>query len=127
LGIALYTADRAEEAVPLLEKAIRLNPFAHTWYFLQLGQAYSYSGRHDEAIAAYQRALQLSPNNLFAHLGLTATYILLGRDKEASPHVKEILKISPGFSLDRYAEKMPQKNQAEKERRINALRKAGLK
>ena len=127
LGIALYTADRAEEAIPLLEKAIRLNPFAHTWYFLQLGQAYSLSGRYNEAIAAYQRALQLSPNNLFAHLGLTATYSQMGRDKEASVHAKEVLRISPDFSLDRYAEKIPYKNQADRERRINALRKAGLK
>ncbi len=127
LGIALYTADRAQEAIPLLEKAIRLNPFAHTWYFQQLGQAYSLSGRYDEAIAAYQKALQLSPNNLIAHLALTTTYSLLGRDKEASSHVKEILKISPDFSLNHYAEKITYKNQVEKERRINALRKAGLK
>jgi adenylate cyclase len=127
LGIALYTADRAEEAIPLLEKAIRLNPFAYTWYFLHLGNAYQSLGRYDEAIAAYQKALRLSPNNLFAHLGLTATYSQMGRDKEAIAHVKEILRISPDFSLYRYAEKMQYKNQAEKERRINALRKAGLK
>jgi adenylate cyclase len=127
LGIALYTVDRAEEAIPLLEKAIRLNPFAYTWYFLHLGNAYQSLGRYDEAIAAYQKALRLSPNNLFAHLGVTATYSQLGRDKEASAHVKEILRISPDFSLDRYAEKFPYKNQAEKERRINTLRKAGLK
>ena len=127
LGIALYNAGRADEAIPLLEKAIRLNPFAHTWYFLQLGQAYSLSGRYDEATAAYHKALQLSPNNLFAHLGLTATYSQMGRDKEASVHAKEVLRISPDFSLDRYAEKIPYKNQADRERRINALRKAGLK
>jgi adenylate cyclase len=127
LGIALNYADRAEEAVPLLERAIRLNPFAHTWYFLHMGNAYLFLRRDDEAIGAYQRALQLSPNNLFAHLNLTVTYGQLGRDKEASAHAKEILRISPDFSLDRFAEKLPYKNQAEKERRINAWRKAGLK
>jgi adenylate cyclase len=127
LGIALNYADRAEEAIPLFEKAIRLNPFAHTWYFLHLGNAYLFLRRNDEAIGAYHRALQLSPNNLFAHLNLTATYGQLGRDKEASAHAKEILRISPDFSLDRFAEKLPYKNQAEKERRINAWRKAGLK
>jgi uncharacterized protein HemY len=64
---------------------------------------------------------------LFAHLGLTATYSQLGRDKEASAHAKEILRISPDFSIDRYAEKLAFKNPAEKEQRINAWRKAGLK
>ena len=127
LGIALNYADRAEEALPLLEKAIRLNPFAYTWYFLHLGNAYQFLGRYDEAIGAYQRALQLSPNNLLAHLNLTTTYSKLGRDKEASAHAKEILRISPDFSLDRFAEKLPYKNQTEKEHRINAWRKAGLK
>jgi len=127
LGIALNYAGRSEEAVHLFERAIRLNPFAHTWYFLHLGNAYQFLGRYDEAIAAYQKALRLSPNNLFAHLNLTSTYSQLGRDKEASAHAKEILRISPDFSLDRFAEKLPYKNQAEKERRINAWRKAGLK
>ena len=127
LGIALNYAGRSEEAVHLFERAIRLNPFAHTWYFLHLGNAYQFLGRYDEAIAAYQKALRLSPNNLFAHLNLTATYSQLGRDKEASAHVKEVLRISPDFSLDRFAEKLPYKNQNEKDQRINAWRKAGLK
>jgi len=127
LGIALNYADRAEEAIPLFEKAIRLNPFAHTWYFLHFGHSYRFLGRYDEAITVYQKAIQLSPKNLVAHLGLTCAYSLSGRDKEASAHAKEILRISPEFSLDRFAEKLPFKNQAEKERYINALRKAGLK
>jgi adenylate cyclase len=127
LGIALYYADRTEEAIPLFEKAIRLNPFAHTWYFQNLGHAYRFLRRYDEAIAVYQKAIQLSPKNLMAHLGLTGAYSLSGRDKEASAHATEILRISPEFSLDRFAEKPPFKNQAEKERYINALRKAGLK
>ena len=127
LGIALNYADRAEEAIPLFEKAIRLNPFAHTWYFLHLGHSYRFLGRYDEAIAVYQKAIQLSPKNLIAHLGLTCAYSLSGRDKEASVHAAEVLRISPDFSLDRFAEKLPFKNQAEKDRYINALRKAGLK
>ncbi len=127
LGIALNYADRAEEAVPLFEKAIRLNPFAHTWYFLHLGHAYRFLRRYDEAIAVYQKAIQLSPKNLIAHLGLTITYSQWGRDEKARVHAAEVLRISPEFSLDRFVEKHPLKNQAEKERIIEALRKAGLK
>jgi len=127
LGSTFNYADRAEEAIPLLDKAIRLNPFAHTWYFLHLGHAYRFLRRYDEAITAYQRALQLSPNNLFAHLGLTVTYILSGSDEKARAHAAEILRIEPDFSLASRAEILPYKNQAEKERHINALSKAGLK
>jgi adenylate cyclase len=127
LGIAFNYADRAEEAIPLFEKAIRLNPFAHTWYFLHLGHSYRFLGRYDKAIAVYQKAIQLSPKNLIAHLGLTCAYSLSGSDEKARAHAAEVLRISPDFSLDRFAEKLPFKNQAEKERYINALRKAGLK
>jgi adenylate cyclase len=127
LGIALNYSDRAEEAIPLFEKAIRLNPYAHTWYFLHLGNSYRILGRYDEAIATYQKAIQLSPKNLIAHLGLTYTYSLSGRNKEASVHATEILRISPDFSLDRFAEKIPFKNKDEKELYINTMRKAGMK
>ena len=127
LGIALNYGGKAEEAIPLLEKAIRLNPFAHAWYFCQLGSAYRMTQHYDDAIVVYQKALRLSPENLITHLGLTITYSLSGHDKEAGIHATEILKISPDFSLDSFAEALPIKNQAEKERAINALRKAGLK
>ena len=115
------------EAVPSIEKAIRLNPFPRNWYFDRLGTAYRLTGRYDEAIAAYQKALKLSPNSMVTHLGLTIAYTQLGRDEEARAHAAEVLKISPEFSLDRFAKKIPFKNQAENELVINALRKAGLK
>ena len=126
LGLMYSYADRAKEGVPLLEKAIRLNPFPHNWYFSRLGTAYRLTGRYEEAIAAFQKALKLSPNSMVTHLGLTITYSQLGRDEEARAHAAEVLKISPEFSLDRFAKKLPFKNQAENERIINALRKAGL-
>jgi adenylate cyclase len=127
LGTILCFADRAEEGVPLLEKAIRLNPFAHHWYLTRLGSAYRMTGRYKEALKILKKALLLSPNSMVAHMTLTITYIQLGRDEEARAHAAEVLKISPEFSVDRLSEKLPYKNQAEKRRVINALRKAGLK
>jgi adenylate cyclase len=127
LGTMYSFADRAEEAIVLLEKAIRLNPFAHTWYFTRLGTAYRLAGRYNEAISTFQKALRLSPDSMVTHIGLTVTYSQLGRDEEARAHAAEVLKISPEFSLDRLAKTLAFRNQAENERVINALRKAGLK
>jgi tetratricopeptide (TPR) repeat protein len=78
------------------------------------GHAYRFLGRYDEAIAVYQKAIQLSPKNLIAHLGLTCTYSLSGRDKEASAHATEILRISPEFSLDRLQRNFPSKPSGER-------------
>jgi adenylate cyclase len=110
----------------LLKKAIRLNPFSPTWYFSTLGHAYPCAGQFEESVSAYQKALQRSPDNYFAHVGLTAAYSQAGREKEARAEVAEFLRINPKFSLDSF--KMPAyKDQSQTDKYANALRKAGLK
>ena len=64
---------------------------------------------------------------LFAHLGLAASYVYLGREKEAHTEAAEVLKVDPEFSLERYAKILPYKNKADTDRYVDALRKAGLK
>ena len=80
---SLTFAGRPEEAIPLFQKAIRLNPLGPTWYFQNLGHALRITGRFEEAVSAYKKALQRAPDNIIAHISLTATYSLMGREKEA--------------------------------------------
>ena len=126
-GMTLNNADRPKEAIPLFEKAIRLNPNGPTWYFLNFGNSYRLTGQFQEAITQYKKALHVAPNNIIAHLGLAATYSLSRRDEEARAEAEEILRLNPKFSLESYAKTIPHKNQAQIDRYINALRKAGLK
>ena len=58
------------------------------------------TGRFEEAVSAYKKSLQRAPNNIFAHLGLAATYSMMGREKEARAEAAEVLRINPKFSLD---------------------------
>ena len=51
LGMGLQLADRPEEAIKILEKAIRLNPMPPGWYLHNLAATYRNMGRYDEAIA----------------------------------------------------------------------------
>jgi len=127
LGINLNYADKPREAIPLFEKAIRLNPFGPPWYFLSFGNSYRLTGQYQEAITQYKKVLRIAPNNIFAHIGLAATYSLLGRDEEAHAEAEEVLRLNPKFSLESYAKMLPFKNQAQTDRFIEALRKAGLK
>ena len=46
---------RPEEALGLVEKAMRLDPRNREWYLLQFGLAYRLTGRYEEAIAALKR------------------------------------------------------------------------
>jgi adenylate cyclase len=52
---------------------------------------------------------------------------LMGREKEARAVAEEVLRINPKFSLDYYAKTLPYKDQSEKDKIIDAMRKAGLK
>jgi adenylate cyclase len=127
LGVALYHSCRFEEAVTFFEQAIRLDPFPSGIAFRNLGGAYRSLGRYEEAAKQLKRALELSPNDLFAHLNLAITYIQLGRHQEAKAEAAEVLKIHPRFSLDYYAKVNPLKCQSVLDDHIACLRKAGLK
>jgi adenylate cyclase len=72
--------------------------------------------------------LQRAPDHIFAHIGLGTTCSLMGREKEARAEAEEVLKLNPKFSLEGYAKMLLMyKNQAQINRFIDALRKAGLK
>jgi adenylate cyclase len=125
----LVMACRPEEAIPLLQKAIRLNPNAAADTFAYLGNALRNAGRFEEAVSAYKKALQRAPDFIVPHIGLATTYSLMGREKEARAEAEKVLRINPKFSLDHFARTMlfVYKDQSEIDKVVNAMRKAGLK
>jgi adenylate cyclase len=127
-AISLYYSGKVEEAMMLYKKAIRLNPFPPVWYLWGLGSCYRDMGRYEEAIEEFKKALRLYPDSLPPHLGLAATYSLMGRQQEAHAETAEILRIDSKFSLNRHAMGfLFFKNQNDADRYMESLRKAGLK
>jgi hypothetical protein len=57
-------------------------------------------------------------------LNLVRDYIELGREPEARAEAAEVLRISPGFSLEKVTKRMP--GDTWKQRYLADLRKAGL-
>ncbi|NIO05997.1 MAG: tetratricopeptide repeat protein [Proteobacteria bacterium] len=127
LGITLFSVGRLEEAVSMLEKAIRLNPMPPNWLVENLATAYRMAGRYEEAIAELDKVLYRNSNYCEAWLNLAAIYVSLGQKEEARAATEEVLRLDPNFSLEHFAETLALKNQATKELYINNLRKAGLK
>jgi TolB-like protein/lipoprotein NlpI len=127
LGRVLTFAGKPEEAIAFFKKGVRLNPIPPSAYFMTQGFAYLFMGQYEQGIAASKKAAQIQANNVFAHIILAANYSMLGREEEARGAAAEVVRIQPKFSLERYVKLLPVKNQADKERVINALRKAGLK
>jgi len=126
-AMSLYYVGRSEEAIPLFQKAIRLDPVGTTGLYLNFAHALRVVGRFEEAISAYRKSIQREPNNIFAHIGMAVTYIMMGREQEARAEAAEVLRINPNFSVDSWARSLAFKDQSETDKVVNALRKAGLK
>ncbi len=119
LGEILSCAGRPQEAVGLVEKALRLDPHYPASYLFALGQAYYLTGRHEEAIAALKRLLTRNPNHPRAHFFLAMVYSEVGRKEEART---EIAACGPAYSLERVRDKIPYRDQALIERWMATLR-----
>jgi len=126
MSFVLTLAGRHEDAVRYSEQAVRLNPLPEGWYFRFLGYTYFGVGRYEEAIAAYKEALNRAPNDILAHVALTAAYSWANRLEEARAQATEVLKINPEFSVKQREKTLPYKNQADLQRWLDGLRKAGL-
>jgi adenylate cyclase len=127
LGHVLCFSDMAAEAIPVLLKAIRLNPYPPSMYYHNLAFAYFYLDNYEEAIAQAKLAIYVSPVDNMAQRVLIGCYSLLGRETEAHLQAAELLRIDPDFSVE-YAEKTAaQKNKNKTKKFMDALRKAGLK
>jgi adenylate cyclase len=126
---SLFHAGRLKEAIPMYQKAIRLNPNGSSNSSNDLGSCYRRTGRLKEEVSAFKQAILRSPDHIFAHLSLAATYIQMGREKEGRAEAAEVLRINPKFSLDNHAKGIASyyPEQSELDSYIGLLRKAGLK
>jgi adenylate cyclase len=106
-AMALTFACQPEQAIPMFQKAIRLNPNPTANTLVIYGHALRMAGRFEEAISAYKKAIQRAPDFIRAHIGLGTTYSLMGREKEARAEAEEVLRINPKFSLDLFKTASP--------------------
>jgi len=132
LAVTMHTVGRFDEAIELVEKAMHLHPYYPAYYLQWLGGAYRMTGRYEEALTVYNQLLDRSRKGEFpifdANVFLADTYAAFGKEEEARNHAKEVLRIDPGFSLKEINKisAFRYKDPAHLERRLNALRKAGI-
>jgi adenylate cyclase len=117
---------RPDEAVPAVEKAMRLDPYYPASYLYTLGHACYLAHRHQDALTALGRVTSRNPDFLPAHALLAATYAELGRPEDARRAGQEVVRISPGVTVERMRGRLPYKDPAMLARAIAAFRAAGL-
>jgi tetratricopeptide (TPR) repeat protein len=131
LADILCYAGNFEEAITLGEKAVRLHPFCPYYYLITLARSYRMAGRYEEALTLYKQILYRAQKEAFSplpvYIGLADVYSEMGRVEEAHTQTLEILRINPSFSLENWSKTEPFRDATHLEKRLTALRKAGLK
>lgn len=123
LALSMIFSGDAEQGLPLIEKARRLNP-NFTYDFVH-GVAMFMMSNYEEAIKDAQRSFDLSPDFMPAGLYLAASCALAGNQREAEAAVAKIKRNSPIYEL--FEGLLIQfKKPEDRERFTAGLRQAGL-
>ncbi len=125
LGQILSWSGKPEEAIGLVEKAMRLNPRFHFYYLWTLGHAHTLMGHFEDAITNFNRLNSRDQDFMPSHAYLAFIYSEMGRMEEARLQMAEVIRLSPSSSLDHVKKKLPYRDESTLERVVSALEKAG--
>jgi TolB-like protein/Tfp pilus assembly protein PilF len=116
------TEGRAAEAFDCVNSALRLNPHPPDIYFWMLGYVLYALGRYEDAIKTLR---QQTPASV-PQRTLAASLAQLGRFAEAKEEARIFMAMSPGFSIQRWADAIPFRREADRQHFIDGYLKAGL-
>lgn len=128
-GITNLWSGRADDLFPYVEKAIRLSPLdpaISTWEYY-IGHAHTHLAQWDKGIEWNTRSVSHAPY-WAAYVDLAAASAWTGRRTEAQEAVANILKLMPGYTVQKWATADWSDNPtflAEYARIVEGLRKAG--
>jgi adenylate cyclase len=126
LGSMLRYAHRGEEAVEVLQQAVRLDPFHPPNYLERLARAHWLVGDNVQCVEVAERGVALDPNYVALHVVLAVCYAAVGREEEARAATAEILRTNPRFTLKAYSSYVPYTDDRDLQRSVDLLRKAGV-
>jgi len=114
------------EAIPAIERAMRLDPAGSGQFLHFLGMANLLAGKYETAVALLKQRVMLNPETDFSRAILASALGHLGEVDEARQVWGELEKINPKYSFRDHFSRQPFKNPADVERIAEGLKKAGL-
>ncbi len=100
LGAALVRVGKYGEAAHWLRQALSVYP-GNPDALLELANALSGMGRHENSIRYYVEALRHGKDLASVHNNLGHALLRTGREREARLHFEKALEISPGYAMAR--------------------------
>jgi len=124
-GVRTYSG-RPLEAIPLIERAMRLDP-AHSQHYLHfLGTAYLIAGKYETAAVLLRQRIVFVPETDFSRVALASALGHLGEIDEAHRIWRELKEINPKYSFSEHFGRLPFKRPEDVQRVAEGLAKAGL-
>ncbi|MDR3421777.1 MAG: adenylate/guanylate cyclase domain-containing protein [Xanthobacteraceae bacterium] len=123
-GIRSYSGQPLE-AVPMIERAMRLDPASNHQYVHFLGMAYLLAGKYETAATLLRQRILLVPKTDFSRAALTSALGHLGQLDEARRIWRELKEINPKYSFKEHFSRQPFR-QEDVESVAEGLTKAGL-
>jgi adenylate cyclase len=107
LGLNLTISDRPEDAIPPLQKAMRLDPLeARTPYLNVLGLTYYAAGQYQNAADSLESNIRRGgPRGPHMDVFLAAAYAQLGREAEARVLMEKIMQSHAEFPIKAWVAK----------------------
>jgi len=117
-----------DEALRRLERYRDLAPFDPNFCTFETvyAIAYLFKGEYEQAVLVGRRAAKTNPGFSAAYKPLIAALGHLGRTDEAKPHIAKLLSLETNFTVERFGQVYPIKNQNDRERYMEGLRLAGV-
>jgi adenylate cyclase len=125
LGSIHNYSGRPLEAIPLLERAIRLDPAFRAQNLHFLGIAHLLAGKYETAAALLRERILLVPGTDFSRVFLVAALGYLGEVDEARRIWRELREINPKYSFREHFSRQPFRKE-DVERVAEGFAKAGL-
>jgi adenylate cyclase len=124
-GIRSYSGHPLE-AIPMIERAMRLDPAANQQYLHFLGMAYLLAGKYETAATLLRQRILLVPGTDFSRSALASALGHLGEVEEARRVWRELKEINPNYSFSEHFGRLPFKREEDVRRVAEGLAKAGL-
>ena len=126
LGNISTFSGRPSEAIPLIERAMRLDPVYRQQYLHLLGVASLLAGKYENAAVLLRQRILLVPRTDFTRAVLVSALGHLGEVDEARRVWRELKEINPQYSFGEHFARQPFKNEEDVQRIAEGLAKAGL-
>ncbi len=112
--------------LPYTELSIKLDPgFKHQYLHFQ-GMLYLVAGDYRAAVTAFRARIKLVPESDLSRSFLASALGHLGEFDEARRIWRELMEINPKYTIAAHLARLPFQNQADADRIIEGLAKAGL-